>query len=120
MDFDTFVMTWQIQCPWLVSRGSVSQVISKPSPPEVFPTKVLKRPAANSQRQVPTQYVAEVPPPPPAWSQPAPASQPKWASHAVRTLQEHGHLPAKLRQQRRVELTLWSDCGSVNSEMFAL
>ena len=121
VDFDAFVMAWhECQPPRSVFHDSVSQVISEPSSPSV----VFKRPAANSQRQVPVQYVAEeesaIPPPPPTWSQPVPDSQPKWASHAVRTLQEHGHLPAWSGQHRRLELMVWSDCSGLNSGMFAL
>ena len=86
------------------------------------PTTVLKRPAACHKRQAPVQYEAEpaIPPPPPSWSLPAPQSLPKWASHALRVLMERGHLPNRARQQKRLELTVWSDCSGINSEMFAL
>ena len=86
------------------------------------PTTVLKRPAACPMLQAPVQYEAEpaIPPPPPAWSQPAPASLPKWAPHAVNVLMHRGHLSNKTGQQKQLELTVWSDCSGINSEMFAL
>ena len=86
------------------------------------PTAVLKRPAARHKRQDPVQYKAEaaIPPPPPPWSQPTPASQPKWAAHALRILMEKGHLSNRTGQQKKMELTVWSDCSGINSEMFAL
>ena len=86
------------------------------------PTTVLKRPAACHQRQAPAQYEAEaaIPPPPPPWIQPAPTSLPKWAPHALRVLMERGHLSNRAGQQKRLELTVWSDCSGINSEMFAL
>ena len=86
------------------------------------PTTVLKRPAACPMLQAPVQYEAEpaIPPPPPAWSQPAPASLPKWAPHAVNVLMDRGHLSNKTGQQKQLELTVWSDCSGINSEMFAL
>ena len=49
-----------------------------------------------------------------------PASQPKWAPHAVRVLMDRGHLSNKTGQQKQLELTVWSDCSGINSEMFAL
>lgn len=118
VDLDSFLRAWLIECPWLIVHGSDSQAICNPRPP------VLKRPAARSTQLEPVQYVAEaesaIPPPPPAWSQPILASQPKWAHHAVHVLQEHSHLPKKLGQEKYLELTLWVDCGGINSEMFAL
>ena len=86
------------------------------------PTTVLKRPAACRKRQAPVQYeaVSAIPPPPPPWSQPAPTSLPKWAPHALRVLMERGHLSSRVGQQKRLELTVWSDCSGINSEMFAL
>ena len=83
------------------------------------PTTVLKRPAARRKRQAPVQYEAD-PPPPPAWSQPPPTSLPKWAPHALRVLMDRGHLSNKTGQQKQLELTVWSDCSGINSEMFAL
>ena len=86
------------------------------------PMAVAKRPAARRKPQAPVQYTATAaaPPPPPVWSQPVPASQPKWASHAVRVLTEHGHLSNRTGQQKQLELTVWSDCSGINSDMFAL
>ena len=123
VDFDTFVKAWQMECPWLVIRDdaskadaeayvSASQGMASGSSADAetyvsaltgsAPANVLKRPAAHRKQQAPVQYIAEaesaIPPPPPAWSQPAPASQPQWASHAVHVLQEHGHVPTRLGQ----------------------
>ena len=88
------------------------------------PANVMKRPAAHRKQQAPVQYIAEaesaIPPPPPAWSQPAPASQPQWASHAVHVLQAHGHLPTRLGQEKYLELTVRAGCSGSYSEMFAL
>ena len=85
-------------------------------------TIVLQRPAACRKQQAPVQYEADsaIPPPPPAWSQPVRASLPKWAPHALRVLTERGHLSNRTGQQKRLELTVWSDCSGINSEMFAL
>ena len=33
---------------------------------------------------------------------------------------ERGHLSNRVGQQKRLELTVWSDCSGINSEMFAL
>ena len=122
VDFDTFVNAWQTECPWLVIRDDAETYVSAST--GSAPANVLKRPAARRKQQAPVQYITEaetgIPPPPPAWSQPAPASQPQWASHAVRALQEHNHLPTRLGQEKYLELTLWADCGGINSEMFAL
>ena len=144
VDFDSFAKAWHVECPWLVicvdankadaeayvsaSQGMADDMsadaetyvsASTDSPP----ANVLKRPAAHRKQQAPVQYIAEaepaIPPPPPAWSQPAPASQPQWASHAIRVLQERGHLPTRSGQEKHVELTVWSDCSGINSEMFA-
>ena len=84
------------------------------------PTTVLKRPAAY-KRQAPVQYEAEaaIPPPPPAWSQ-HPCDLPKWAPHALRVLMDRGHLSNRTGTVKRLELTVWSDCSGINSEMFAL
>ena len=103
------------------ASASTGQASSPSVAPDV-PTTVLKRPAACPKRQAPVQYEAEpaIPPPPPAWSQPAPASLPKWAPHAVRVLMDRGHLSNKTGQQKHLELTVWSDCSGINSEMFAL
>ena len=103
------------------ASASTGQASSPSVAPDV-PTTVLKRPAACPKRQAPVQYEAEpaIPPPPPAWSQPAPASLPKWAHHAVRVLMDRGHLSNKTGQQKHFELTVWSDCSGINSEMFAL
>ena len=103
------------------ASASTGQASSPSVAPDV-PTTVLKRPAACPKRQAPVQYEAEpaIPPPPPAWSQPAPASRPKWAPHAVRVLMDRGHLPNTSGQQKQLELTVWSDCSGINSEMFAL
>ena len=103
------------------ASASTGQASSPSVAPDV-PTTVLKRPAACPKRQAPVQYEAEpaIPPPPPAWSQPAPASLPKWAAHAVRVLMDQGHLSNKTGQQKQLELTVWSDCSGINSDMFAL
>ena len=73
----------------------------------------------NAEAQASVQYEAEsaIPAPPPAWSQPAPASLPKWAPHASRVLMECGHLSNRTGQQKRLGL---SDCSGINSEMCAL
>ena len=33
---------------------------------------------------------------------------------------DRGHLSNKTRQEKKLELTAWSDCSGINSEMFAL
>jgi hypothetical protein len=102
------------------------------------PPRVRKRPAtrqAARPKRAATRCVEQPPPvqynadgnakaecaiPPPPWSEPAPASHPSWALHAVRVLQGHSHLPAMPGQDKSLELTLWSDCSGINSDMFAL
>jgi len=127
VDFDTFVKAWQMECPWLVICDDGQQRYAETyvsASTGSAPANVLKRPAAHRKQQAPVQYIEEaesaIPPPPPAWSQPAPASQPQWASYAAHVLQEQGHLPTKLGQGKHLELTLWTDCSGINSEMFAL
>ena len=97
---------------------------------------VLKRPAAQqavrpkqastrpSDAPAPAQYEpdgdAEAESVTPEWTLPVPTSQPNWALHAVRVLQGSSHLPARLGQDKNLNLTIWSDCSGINSEMFAL
>ena len=57
----------------------------------------------------------------PEWAQPAPACRPDWARHIVRVLQHNHHLPAeRTAEAKNLELTIWSDCSGINSDMFAL
>ena len=57
----------------------------------------------------------------PEWAQPAPACRPDWARHIVRVLQHNHHLPAeRTTEAKDLELTIWSDCSGINSDMFAL
>ena len=90
-----------MECPWLVIRDDASKADAEAyvsashcmasgssADAETYvsasigsaPANVLKRPAAHRKQQDPVQYIAEpesaIPPPPPAWSQPAPYSQP--------------------------------------------
>lgn len=90
-------------------------------------TAVRKRPAAFVEQ--PALYEPPLPchmvpaaKPPQEWKQPSQTislPRPAWESHLVRVLQQHGHLPST-RMERALELTVWSDCSGINSEMFAL
>ena len=103
------------------ASASTGQASSPSVAPYKRPYTMLKRPAARPKRQAPVQYEAEPAiPPPPAWIQPAPASLPKWAPHAVRVLMDRGHLSNRTGSPKQLELTVWSDCSGINSEMFAL
>jgi len=52
------------------------------------------------------------------WAQPTTSCTPPWPSHFLGALQRHGHLPQW--SDTALELSLWSDCSGINSEMFAL
>ena len=52
------------------------------------------------------------------WAPPTTSCTPPWPSHFVCALQRHGHLPRWA--DTALELSLWSDCSGINSEMFAL
>ena len=52
------------------------------------------------------------------WAMPTSCPKPAWALHFVRVLQRLGHL--RLMQGKQLELSVWSDCSGINSEMFAL
>ena len=41
-----------------------------------------------------------------------------WADHIVHTLTANGHLPGSAIG-KKIGLQLWTDCGGINSEMFA-
>ena len=77
---------------------------------------VLYEPHSDMEPEVAARPVQDWSTPP---QMPSQACRPCWASHVVRALQEHGHLPST-KQARALSLTLWSDCSGINSEMFAL
>ena len=52
------------------------------------------------------------------WAPPMTSSTPPWPTHFLRALQQHGHLPQ--RADTTLELSVWSDCSGINTEMFAL
>ena len=77
---------------------------------------VLYEPHSDIEPEVAARPMQDWTVPPPMPSQ---GCRPCWASHVVRVLQEHGHLPST-KQGRALSLTLSSDCSSINSELFAL
>ena len=52
------------------------------------------------------------------WAMPTSCPKPAWALHFVRVLQRLGHL--RQMQGTQLELSVWCECSSINSEMFAL
>ena len=52
------------------------------------------------------------------WAMPTSCPKPAWALHFVRVLLRLGHL--RQMQGKHLELSVWSDCSGINSEMFAL
>ena len=90
-----------------LSRG-MRKVLKKPS----------GRPILNPGDVASRRPAAEVAAPRPEWAPPPTCCTPPWPSHFTRALQRHGHLP--LRADTALELSIWSDCSGINSEMFAL
>ncbi len=113
------------------SSNSCEPVVYKrPAAPQAHSAKralatkrAVTRPAA---KQAPVQYAPDDDAKPEStialaeWAQPVQVSQPSWAAHAVSVLQRCRHLPARTRQEKTIELNIWSDCSGINSEMFAL
>ena len=108
----------------MASTSSAPVVLKRPAAQQaVRPKTASTRPSVKPK---PVQYEpvdhaeAESATPLAEWAQPLPVPQPSWASHAVRVLQGSGYLPARTGQDKKLELTIWSDCSGINSEMFAL